>query len=381
MPLRGLTIFSLFGYDIKVDVSWFFIAALVVWSLAGGYFPSVVPDASTSQIVVLAVLAMLGLFASLILHELSHSLVARRCGVTIKGITLFIFGGVAELASEPPTAGTEFWIALAGPAASLALAFVFWIAAAVAQVAEMPASILALLSYMALANLILGIFNMLPAFPLDGGRVLRAVLWNRSGDQLRATEKATAIGSVFAYLLIGLGSLDVVVSGQFGGLWIVIIGLFILASGKNAYQNMRIHAALRDKTVSEIMTPRPLTISPDETLQTLVDHYILSRRVGFVPVVEGTRVLGYIDVAVLSKIDREHWPRTAVGDVYVEARANNMVAPTDNAEAVLSRIATGPQRKFLVVSDGQLRGVITLSDLIGYLSLLQTLQTAPSQVA
>jgi Zn-dependent protease len=374
---RSFAAFKLMGYDIKIDPSWFFIAILVVWSLSTGYFPRTLEDASSTQILVLSVLAMLGLFGSLILHELSHSLVARRCGVNIKGITLFIFGGIAELESEPKTPGAEFWIALAGPAASFALAIIFWSAHSVALLMDMPELIRAPLSYMAWANMVLGLFNLLPAFPMDGGRVMRAVLWKSIGDQLKATQRATAIGSVLAYVLIGLGLVDVALSGQFGALWIVIIGLFILASGKSAYEEMRMRKVLSGKTARQVMTTTPVTITPDETLSTLVEQYILGQRVSFVPVVDQGVLLGYIDIDVLRSIDPENWAQTHVGDVYVELADDNTVGPDDTAESVLRRLMQTGRRKYLVASGHRLLGVVTLTDLVGYLNLVQTVQAMP----
>ena len=378
---RSFAAFRLLGYDIKIDPSWFFIAFLMVWSLSTGYFPSTLPDASSTQIFALSVIAMLGLFGSLILHELSHSLVARRCGVHIKGITLFIFGGVAELENEPPTPGAEFWIALAGPAASLALAIFFGAALSVSRFLGLPDLLLALLGYMTLANLILGVFNLLPAFPMDGGRVMRAVLWKCMGSQLKATERATAIGSVLAYLLIGLGLVDVALTGQFGSLWIVIIGFFILASGKGAYEQMRMHKVLAGKTTRQFMTPRVVMIMPDETLAELVDRYILGKRVSFLPVVDQGELLGYVDIDIVRSIDPEFWPQTLVGDVYVAAGPDNTVSPDDSAESVLQRLLQDGRRKFLVASGTHLQGVITLADLVSYLNLVQSVGTGSVKAA
>lgn len=378
---RSFTAFKLMGYDIKIDPSWFFIAALVVWSLATGYFPQMLTEATSTQILVLSVLAMLGLFAALILHELSHSLMARRYGVEIKGITLFIFGGVAELGKEPQSPSAEFWIALAGPAMSFALAFIFWVALNVGGVLGLSDVIMAFLGYMTWANMILAVFNLLPAFPMDGGRVMRALLWNRLGDQLAATERATAVGGVIAYVLIGLGLLNVVMTGQLGSLWIVIIGLFILASGKGAYADMRMRKSFAGKTVGHVMTPSPVSITPDETLRVLVDDYILRRRVSFVPVVDQDVLLGYIDVDVLRSIDTENWPQTQVGDVFVEYGPDNTVNPNDTAESVMRRLQETGRRKFLVATGRKLQGVVTLTDLVNYLNLVQSVTAPPYKVA
>ncbi|WP_439154278.1 site-2 protease family protein [Yoonia sp.] len=378
---RSFTIFKLLGYDVKIDPSWFFIAFLLVWSLATGYFPQTLTDTTPTGILVLSVVSMLGLFGSLIVHELSHSLVARRCGVQIKGITLFVFGGVAELESEPRAPGAEFWIALAGPAASFALAFLFWTVTLLARVLSLPELVTALFAYMALANTVLAVFNLLPAFPMDGGRVMRAVLWKRMGDQLQATERAATIGGYVAYGLIGLGLFNVVMTGQLGSLWIVIIGMFILASGRGAYEDLRMRKMLAGKTVRHMMTPAPVTILPDETLTTLVDHYILRRRVSFVQVVDHNVLLGYIDLDILRGIDPENWPQISVGDVYVASSAENTVTPDDTAESVLRRLLQTGRRKFLVATGHRLEGVITLADLVGYMDLVQSVGRGLRNVA
>lgn len=202
---RTLRIVRLAGFDIKVDASWLLIAGLIVWSLATGYFAQTTPALSADWRLLLATLAMLGLFASLIFHELAHALVARQFGVGTTGITLFLFGGVAELESEPKTPASEFKIAVVGPLASLFLALSFWVATHVTQELFGWTVAAAVFSYLAVVNLALALFNMVPAFPLDGGRVFRALLWSRARDLMQATRQAVMVSSAFSWLLIALG--------------------------------------------------------------------------------------------------------------------------------------------------------------------------------
>ncbi len=370
---NSIKVFTLLGFDIKIDPSWVLIAALIVWSLSTGYFPQIVEGETRETYLTMALLGMLAFFASLILHELAHSLVARRFGVDIKGITLFIFGGVAELESEPKSAGSEFWIAIVGPATSFALALVFWALSVIGEAARAGDAAVAVLDYLAIINLVLAVFNLLPAFPLDGGRVYRAVLWNRSGDILDATRRASTLGSYIAYALIGVGILGLFSGSQVGGLWQVFIGLFLLIAAKSTYQQTLVNAALKNKTVASMMTPDPHTASPDQSLAELVNLVMLRHRTSYVPVVEDGVVLGYVDGSVLGNIDRDNWSSTQVGDVFVAVGPGNSVPPNLPASAVLERMSRAGQRKFMVIDGQRLLGVITLADLLEYLRVLQDL--------
>ncbi|MFX0546757.1 site-2 protease family protein [Roseovarius sp. S1116L3] len=361
------------GFDIKIDASWLVIAALIVWSLSTSYFPTVLPDATSGTRVTLAVIAMLGLFASLILHELSHAEVARRFDLHISGITLFLFGGVAELKSEPADGTSEFWIAIAGPIASLCIAATFWTGAWITEIAGMPRTVVLLLSYLASLNLILAVFNLLPAFPMDGGRVLRAWLWTRSGDLLGATRRATHVSAIFAYGFMALG-LYAVFSGAVGvGLWPILIGLFVLATSRAALVQLESKTALEGRTVADLMTRDPWTAHPDHTLAHLVDDIFLEHGISFAPVVENGALLGYVDFQLVRGVDRTLWPRTTVNDIFEPAAPENTVAPTVPGAKLMSVITKTGRRKFLVVDKRHLVGVITLSDIFAYLGVFREL--------
>lgn len=370
MFARSVKILTLQGFDIKVDPSWILIATLITWSLATQYFPQVIPEAKDPFYLVLAVLAMLGFFASLILHELAHSVVARKYDVDIKGITLFVFGGVAELKSEPKTPGSEFLIALAGPVMSLLLSLGFWFSSIILTQLNFTA-LASVVGYLALINLILALFNLLPAFPLDGGRVFRAYLWGRSQNFLAATQTATKVGSVFAYVLIGVGLLNVFAGAAISGLWEVFIGLFLLTAARANYQHELTKAAFRNKVVASMMTEKPVITSPEHTLSHVINQLMLRHRVSFVPVVENGVLLGYVDSDVLSKIDRENWPNTKIGDVYVPLSEENSVGKDLPANQLMKQMSETGRRKFLVVRDQTLLGVVTLFDMLGYLAILQ----------
>ena len=369
MFIHSFRIFTLNKFDIKVDPSWLIIAALVTWSLSRQYFPSVLPDRTPSLYLTLAVIAMAGLFASLLLHELSHSVVARRLGVPINSITLFLFGGVAEMETEPPSANVEFWIAIAGPAMSFALAIGFWSLVQISALAGAAPPFLALLSYLALINLVLGLFNLVPAFPLDGGRLLRAYIWQRNGDLLAATRAAAFSGTLFAYLLMGVGVMTLFQGDMASGLWFLMIGSFVLIAARASYTSQLTQAVFKGKMVAALMSSPPVTASPEMTLAALVNQIMLSRSVTFVPVMDGDVLLGHIDQSVLSRMEREHWANTRVGDVFIGLEAEAMVDPDMTVSELLDIIRNTGRRKFLVVRDHTLLGVITLSDLTRYLSL------------
>jgi len=373
---KPVRILEIFGFQIRVDPSWLLIAALVVWTLSGSYFPAKVPGLRPGDYLGLGLVAAAAFFGGLILHELAHSLVARRFGLKVGGITLFIFGGVAELDEEPASARSEFWIAIAGPVMSLALAAICWLAHLTLEATDVSPPVLAVLDYLALINLVLAVFNLLPAFPLDGGRVLRAALWQRSGDILVATRQATMISEFLAYGLMTIGLVALFFGNTAGGLWQVLIAFFLLSAGRATYQQLVMKLALGKRTVASMMTRDPMVTIPDDTLAQVVDGIMLPNAVSFLPVTEGDLLLGYVDTALIRRIDRENWDSTHVADIYITADAGNTVPPTLAAESLLQRIAETGRRKFLVAEQQRLVGVITLTDLLSYLAVLQEIGMA-----
>lgn len=371
---NAVKLFDIFGFQIRVDPSWLIIAALIVWSLAAGYFPEEVPGLHHSDYLAFAIVAMLGLFGSLILHELAHSLVARRFGLGVGGITLFLFGGVAELEQEPESAGSEFWIAVAGPAMSFLLAGVFGLIGGAARSVGATEGLLALLGYLSAINLVLALFNLLPAFPLDGGRVLRAALWRAKGDLLAATRTASLAGSAFGYALVVLG-LFALFSGEaaIAGLWPILIGLFLAGAARATYQQMLTRRALVGRTVGDLMTRGAHVTGPERTVQELVDEIMLSHGVGFVPVVENGQAIGYVDTAAVRGIDRDNWDTTRVEDVFVPLTPDMRTMPQETLEQILRRVAQSGRRKFIVEEGRRFAGVLTLSDLVGHVEVLREL--------
>ncbi|WP_456387530.1 site-2 protease family protein [Profundibacter sp.] len=373
---NAIDVVKVFDFRIKIDPSWFLIVALIVWSLSTAYFPDALPGYTRAGYILLSILAALGLFGSLILHELAHSLVARRFGVNIAGITLFIFGGVAELEKEPANAKSEFWIAIAGPVMSLFLGGVALVTSAAIQSSGLSHAGAVLFSYLGLINLVLAAFNMVPAFPLDGGRILRAALWAYRGDLLWATRIASTAGSIFGYALVFSGLWALFSGVTVGGLWQILIGMFVLSASKGTYQHLATKQALKDQTVRALMTQQSSVASPADTLDHVVNDIMLGHNVSFVPVLDGDHLLGYIDTLMVQKVGRDKWVATLVGDAYVVVSDANTIAPDTPTQALMDKITRTGQRKFLVSDGNALLGVITLADLTTYLAIRQGLDPA-----
>jgi len=366
---NAVTIFRVYGIDIRIDPSWLLIAGLIVWNLSSQYFPQLLLGQSQATYISLSVAAMLGFFASLLLHELAHSVVAISYGLKITGITLFVFGGVAGLESEPKDARSEFWIAIAGPAMSFVLAAFGYFVANVLTNMGGSDPVIALFAYLGLANLVLAIFNMVPAFPMDGGRVLRAFLWYLKSDLEYATRIASRLGGVLGIAFMALGLFSVVSGAGIGGFWLIFIGFFVMGSSRGAYESQKVDRILLGHTVGQVMTRTPITVSLSPTITELVHDVILAQNVGFVPVVNGGDLLGYIDRKVLQRIDRNTWDQVTVGEVLIPLSRENSVPENFMVKDLIERMQTGGQKKFLVVRGRQLLGVISLADIISYISL------------
>ncbi|RQD76691.1 site-2 protease family protein [Desulfonatronospira sp. MSAO_Bac3] len=364
---KSLNLFKIFGFQIKVDVSWLIIAVLVTWSLAVGFFPHFIEDLSPMGYWILGVIGALGLFFSILFHEFWHSWVARNYGVPIRGITLFIFGGVAEMEDDPQSPKSEFWIAIAGPLASIFLALVFFVLYNAAQFMGLGAAGIILFMYLALINTILAVFNMIPAFPMDGGRILRAVLWKWKGDQRWATRIAANMGSMFGLVLIGIGILNMLTGNVVGGLWYFVIGIFIRYVAQNAYRQMMIKSAVAGARVRSLMK-RPVYVSPDITLARLVEEYVYQFHFKMFPVVDQGKLLGCITTRQIGSIDRHQWGDTLVRHVYIPCSDNNTIHPNTDILYALNRMNQEGQSRMMVVDNGILMGMISLKDIMGYLS-------------
>src|SRR6056297_3376601 len=285
MITKRFKIFSLLGFPIYLDLSWFAIVILISWSLATSVFPSQVEGLTATAYWTMGVLGALGLFASILAHELGHAVVARRFELPMRGITLFIFGGVAEMTKEPPSAKAEFFVAIAGPIVSVLISAGCFAVVALGGSA-MPPSAAAVISYLALINAVVVAFNLIPAFPLDGGRVLRSILWHVKGNLRWATRISSSIGSGFGLVLILLGLLSLLSGSLFAAIWQFLIGMFLRNAAQMSYQQVLMRRALEGEPVSRFMRTSVVDVSPTMTLDQLVDNYVYRYHHKMYPVTE-----------------------------------------------------------------------------------------------
>lgn len=366
---KKFRIFTLLGFEVNIDASWLIIAVLIVWSLAVGYFPYQTPGLSRAVYWWMAVAGAVGLFASIIVHEFSHSLVARREGIPMKGITLFIFGGVAEMDAEPPTAGAEFRMAIAGPVMSVLVGILCYGVYLTGAQWSWPIAILAIFSYLAFINIVLAIFNMLPAFPLDGGRVLRGYLWNRSGNLPRSTRTVSRIGAGFGTAFMALGVLSFLLGNLIGGIWWFLIGMFLRGASQMSYRQLQIRRALEGEPVARFMRRDPVIVPSSVTLQHLVDDYVYEHYFDMFPVEKDSRLVGCITTRALKRVPREEWSRKTVGEIAEPCAESNTIPPQTDAVEALETMTRNHSSRLLVSSNGHVEGIITLKDLLGFLSL------------
>lgn len=376
MAKHQVTLFEIAGFAVKVDWSWAILAMLIAWSLAQGFFPSLYEGLPTAAYWWMGVAGVIGLFLSILLHELSHSVVARYYGLPIRGITLFIFGGVAELEEEPLSPRIEFRMAIAGPLLSVALAGLFYLAVLLGQALGWAEAVVGVARYLATLNLILAVFNLIPAFPLDGGRVLRAYLWHRWRDMRRATRVAANAGIGFSVVLMGIGILSVV-SGDLGtGIWWILIGLFLRNAAMGSYYDLRTRQAIKGRTVRDFMSGSPIAVSPYLSIRQLAEDFVLRHHHEFFPVVEAGRILGAISMREIKDLPRDRWDSTRVGDLMIGVSDANMVEARTDAMAALLLMQKRGASRVMVVDGGILVGILSLKDLLKQLSLQLEIEDA-----
>jgi Zn-dependent protease len=366
---RPVTLFRLFGFAIRVDISWLLIFALVTWTLSTMVFPQVHPGMSKGLYWVMGLAGALALFVSIVLHELAHAAVARRKGIPIKGITLFVFGGVAEMHDEPATPRDEILMAAAGPLTSLVLSVAFFGASLVSSLLGLPETVTVIFVYLSGLNLMLALFNLVPAFPMDGGRIFRALLWWRSGDIRQATAIASNAGSFFGIVLVALGVFTLVSGDPMSGLWWIIIGIFVRSIAQASYQQLLVRRVFQGEPIFRFMTTSPVTVQRAIPVQEFVDEFVYRFHHKMFPVVDGDRLTGCVTTRAVRELPREEWPQQTVGAIAEPLSEENSVGPRLDAMKVLSKMTGSGRSRLLVVEDGNLVGVITLKDLVELLSV------------
>lgn len=364
----SVSIGKIFGIRVEVHFSWLIVLVFLAVSLAISWFPLAAPNISPGVDYGLSVLAAFLLLASVLVHELAHSLVARSRGLPVKSITLYIFGGVSNIEQEPKSPGEEFWLAFVGPLTNLVLAALFFgITFAFGRNALVAR---AFFGYLALANAILGVFNLIPGFPLDGGRVLRAFLWKVSGSLRRATRWAAFVGQIIAYLFI-LGGVWLFFLGNFlDGIWIGFIGWFMLTGAQSASQQVMIDSVLRGVAVSSVMIPRPLAVQANSSVQALVDQVMFPYGLRAVLVEQGELLAGIVTFQDVSRLPRERWGQTPVAYVMIPRERLHTVRPDQQLVDVVSMLSEHDVNQLPVVEpDGRVVGLLTRQGVLRFIEM------------
>jgi Zn-dependent protease/predicted transcriptional regulator len=355
------------GISINIHVSWILIFILVTWTLAAGYFPQNYPDWSTPLSWTVGLITSILFFVSVLLHELAHSFVARARGLPVHDITLFIFGGVAQLEDEPETAGTEFVMALVGPLTSIILGACFGVVWFAARGTSEPLAALGF--YLGEINVWLGLFNLIPGFPLDGGRVLRSILWQASGNLQRATRWASLVGQAVAYLFILAGIWRIFTGDWVGGLWIAFIGWFLDNAASSSYRQLTVRNLLAGHTVREVMSLDCPEVSPDVTLDRLVSEHMLRSGTRCFPVVEGGSVRGLLTLHNIKGVAQDRWPMTTVGQVMTPLDGLKRVSPDEELWTAMRNMTEEGVNQLPVMDDGRLLGMLRRDNIVSFIRL------------
>jgi Zn-dependent protease/CBS domain-containing protein len=383
----GIRLGKIFGINIHIDWSWLFIFLLITWQLAVAVFPTLQPEWSAALNWTMGVIASLAFFASVLVHELAHSLVAKARGLPVRRITLFLFGGVSNIEREPPSPMTEFLVTIVGPLSSFILGGIFIYAANVmadgVPVGVPPAQIFAALDpaatvllWLGVINIILAIFNLIPGFPLDGGRILRSILWAITGNLRRATRWASFVGQGVAWMFI-VGGIAMVFgipipifgTGLIGGLWLAFIGWFLNSAAAQSYQQVVVQDILEGIEVRRLMRPNTPTVTPHTDINHLVDEYIMGTDERAFPVVEGDRLVGLVCLEDVRKVPRESWDEKVVSEIMTPAAQLEIVAPREDATDAFRKLSARDVRQMPVVENGELVGMLRRRDIMKWLQV------------
>jgi len=365
----GVSIGRIFGIPLRLHFSWFFIFALVTWALVASYFPDVYPNWSLMASILTGIITSLLFFGSVLLHELMHSVVAIASGIPVKSITLFIFGGVSQITEEPTKPKIEFKIAIAGPLTSIILGGFFW--AIFYFVPESLEYIKAVSFWLSLINLMLGAFNLLPGFPLDGGRVMRALLWWRTGNLRRSTRWASNAGRGISFLFI-FGGIWLIFQGPewwFNGLWLAFIGWFLGNAAVGSYRQLTLQQMLQGHEVNEAMTRSCITIQPNITLDELVSEHILPTGNQCFVVTDRGNIQGLITLKEIKEIPRVKWVAKKVSEVMTPVSELKQVNPNEDLARVMKILTEDEVNQLPVVEDGKIIGMISRENMLAFINL------------
>jgi Zn-dependent protease/predicted transcriptional regulator len=363
----SLKILKVFGIEIRLDYSWFVIFALIAYLFGFSYFPNVLPGVSVLTLVIVTILTALLFFLSVLIHEMSHSLVAKSRGIPVNRITLFIFGGMAQIEKEPDRPGHEFAISIAGPLASFVLAALFglvWLLGRFIPVISEPAR------YLTIINIALGIFNLLPGFPLDGGRVLRSIIWKSTGNFQRATHIASNIGRVIGFAIMGVGVVYFFIGALFNGLWLLFIGWFLQSSAGSSYQHMVMETSMKGIKVKDLINDQVTSVSEDITIKELVEDWFMKYRFGRFPVVDDhQRLIGVMSINDIKHIERDRWDEIKLGSIVKRVTEKEIIDMDSEISDAIKKMSLNNIGHLVVLEDEKLIGMLTRTDVMRFIQL------------
>lgn len=354
------------GIPVEIHISWLLVFFLFSITLAQGYFPNAVEGLETGTYWLAGIISTLVIFASVLTHEFGHSLVAIREGIPIKKIVLFIFGGVAQMETEPKSPAAEFKVTAAGPLTSLLIAL---IAGGIYYLFLPPGKIVSEAVFIvARLNLVMAVFNLIPAFPLDGGRLFRSIVWFFGKNMLKATRISVALGSVLSFVAMGLGFMLIFFQGNIGGLWLIFIGWMIYQAGQSSYSQLVFKETFAGMKVSQLMSTDLQTVSPDATLEELADHF-LHYKYGAFPVVYGSTTHGLVTLQNMKEVPREKWSETRVSRILTPLKEAMVVRPDSDAADVMMKMASQNVGRAMVMDNGELVGLLSRTDMMRFIQM------------
>lgn len=359
----GIRLGRIFGIEISLDYSWFIIFAIITFALAFSLFPQLIPGLGIIVYIITGIVTSILFFASVLFHELVHSVIALRNGIRVEGIRLILFGGVSQISGEARTPGIEFRMALAGPVSSLVLGGIFLGIFFLGISLNLGPIITVAAFWLGFINILLGLFNLIPGFPLDGGRVLRSAIWYFTGNLRQATDIAAGIGKGVAYTMIVGGIVGPFLTGNFGLIWFILLGWYLLRAAEAEYEQTIAQESLRGIRVGEVMTKNPETVGPGITIEEMVDkHFIRHHWVAY-PVVENGDAKGMITLKSIENVPRKDWKNRYVGDVMRPLSPKIVTSPDTEVYNILPRLSAEAEGRMLVLEDGHLVGIITRTDI------------------
>ncbi|HEU4672721.1 MAG TPA: site-2 protease family protein [Candidatus Limnocylindrales bacterium] len=366
----SVRIATIAGVEVNVHASWLVIAGLVTWSLATGYFPTAIPGADATVDWLLGALAAILFFASVLAHELAHSILARSRGLDVESITLFIFGGVSNLSGEAKRPGTEFAVAIVGPLTSFAVAIAAYL---VAVVFSGTPAIAATAGYLAFINAALGAFNLVPGFPLDGGRVLRSIVWSVTHDLRRATQIASTVGQLVAWGLMLWGFWQVLGGNLLGGIWMIAIGWFLQNAAVVSLQQTVLEARLRRLRVGDVLRPEPTGATPDTSVARLIDGFLLPGARRAVPILDGDTIAGLVTLGDAARVPPERRAAVSAAEIMTPAAALATAAPQTPLQDAIDTLGRGDWEQLPVLEGGRYVGLLTRASVMRALRIREEL--------